>query len=117
MNNNFRWIAVVAALVLAVGVGVMAYNAGVAHGVAQSGKIVVPPPGSYPVYPYAGWHPWGFGFFLAPLFFLFFFFFVVRALFWGAGWRRGRMGGCGYRGLDEWHREAHQTMSGGTPQQ
>ncbi len=102
--NHYRWIAVVAAVLLAAGVGVMAYNAGVVHGVAQSGKIVTGPQG---VYPYMGWHPWGFGFFFGPLFLiLFFFFFVVRGLFWGA-WHRGR---CGYRGLDEWHRQAHETM-------
>lgn len=108
MSNGFRWVAVVAAIVLAAGVGVMAYNAGLAHGLAQSGKVVTAPggpiPGPYP-YPYAGWHPWGFGFFFAPFFFIIFFFVFLRALFWGGRWHRR---GCGYRDLDEWHRQAHE---------
>lgn len=105
--NHIRWIAVVAALVLAAGVGVMAYNAGIAHGIAQSGKIVAPAPGAAPgPYPYLyyGWHPWGFGFFFAPLFFIFLFFLIARGFMWGA-WHRH---GCGYRHLDEWHRQAHE---------
>ena len=102
MNNNFRWITIVAALVLAAAVGVMAYNAGVANGIAQSGKIVSVPGGPYPYY---GWHPWGFGFFFGPLFFFLFFFVILRGLFWRRGWRRG---GCGYRDLDEWHRNVHE---------
>ena len=100
--NNYRWVPIIAAVVLAAMVGVMAYNAGVAHGIQQSGKIVMPPPGAYP-YPMYGWHPWGFGFFFAPLFFLFFFFFIVRGLFW-----RGRHGygyGCGHH----WQRPPQET--------
>jgi len=73
MSNNIRWIAMIAmigALLLAAAVGFWAYQAGVAHGIEQSGKIVVPPSGPYPYpYPYYGWHrPWGFGFFFVPLF-------------------------------------------------
>ena len=113
--NNYRWVPLLAAIVLAAVVGVMAYNAGIAHGIQQSGKIVVPPgPVPYP-YPYM-WHPWGFGgFFFAPLFFIFIWILIFRGLFWHRrGWHRGR---CGY-GLDEWHRQAHERMSGGgTPQQ
>lgn len=84
MNRN-RWIPIVAALVLAAVVGVMAYNAGVMHGIAQSGKFVAPP---Y----YPGWHPWP-GFFFAPFFFVLFAFVFVRMLFW-RGHRHGR---CEYR--------------------
>ena len=103
MNNNVRWIAVVVALLLAGGAAIVAYNAGVAHGLAQSGKFVVGPGGWGP-------HPWGWGFFpLAPLFFIFLFFFVLRGIFWRGAWHRHGYG-CGYRGLDEWHRQAHETM-------
>jgi len=115
MNNTHRWITFVGALLLALVVGLTAWQAGVAHGIEQSGKIVVAPsgpnPGPYPYpYPYYGWHrPWGFGFgfLFIPLFFAFWFF-VVRGLFWRrAGYGYG--GGCGPRGrFDEWHRQAHE---------
>jgi hypothetical protein len=110
MSNNYRWVAFFAALVFAAAVGFMAYNAGVAHGIVQSGKIVAPAvtgPGPMPYpypYPYYGWHPWGFGFFFVPFLFFFLFIFFVRALFWGGRWRHH---GCGYRHGDE----------GATPQQ
>jgi hypothetical protein len=118
MNNTSRWIAFVGALLLAVMVGFAAWQAGVAHGIEQSGKIVVPPPGApapYPYpYPYYGWHrPWGFGFgfLFIPLFFGFWFF-VVRGLFWRRAWHGG--GGCGGpRGrFEEWHRQAHARETG-----
>lgn len=116
MNNNIRWIALFGALLLAAAVGFWAFQAGVAHGIEQSGKIVVPqapPAGAYPYpypYPYYGWHrPWGFGFFFVPLFFFAFWLFVARGLFWRR--RAWYGGGCGPRGrfedLEEWHRQAH----------
>ena len=117
MNSTYRWIALAGALLLAVAVGFWAYQAGVAHGIEQSGKIVVPPSGGpypYPYpYPYYGWHrPWGFGFFFVPLFFIFWFF-VVRGLFWRRAWYGG---GCGPRGrFDEWHRQAHARDAGQEP--
>jgi len=115
MNSTYRWIALAGALLLAVTVGFWAYQAGVAHGIEQSGKIVVPPSGGpylYP-YPYYGWHrPWGFGFFFVPLFFVFWFL-VVRGLFWRRAWYGG---GCGPRGrFDEWHRQAHARDAGEEP--
>jgi hypothetical protein len=115
MSNNYRWIAVVGALLLAAMVGFAAYQAGVEHGIEQSSRIVAPPSGvnaspyPYPYpYPYYGWHrPWGFGFFpIFPLFFLFWFL-VVRGLFWRRAGYGG--GGCGPRGrFEEWHRQAHE---------
>jgi hypothetical protein len=111
MNNSIRWAVLVGALLLASAVGFWAYQAGMAHGIEQSGKIVAPPPGAYPYpYPYYGWHrPWGFGFFFGPLFFLAFWLIVVRGLFWRR--RYGYGGGCGPGGrfdrLEEWHRQAH----------
>jgi hypothetical protein len=110
MNHNYRWIPIVAALVLAALVGLFAYNAGIAAGIAQSGKLTAAPgPAPYP-YPYYGWHPWGFPFFFAPIVFFFVIAFVLRGVFWRAAWHRGRCGG--YREhLDEWHRQAHEKMS------
>jgi hypothetical protein len=109
MNNVGRWAVIVGALVLAAMVGGIAYNAGVAQGIAQSGKIVAGPAGPYPYpYPYYWYRPWGGGFFFAPLFFIAFWLLVIRGLFWRGGWHRG---GCGPGGrLDEWHRRAHERM-------
>ena len=123
MNHFRRWIVFVAALLLVVAVGGIAYNAGIAQGIEQSGKIVVPSSGGaagaggpypYPYpYPYYGWHrPWGFGFLFVPLFFVFWIV-VVRSLFWRRGWYGG---GCGPRGrFDEWHRQAHERDAGTVP--
>jgi len=126
MRNSIRWSVIVGALLLAAMVGFGAYQAGVEHGIEQSGKIVVsaPAPGAYPYpypYPYYGWHgPWHFGFF-GPLFFLAFWFIVIRGLFWRRAWHPGYAGyggwqsryggGCGPGGprdpFEEWHRQAH----------
>jgi hypothetical protein len=121
MNSTHRWIVLVGALLLAAAVGFWAYQAGVAHGIEQSGKIVVSPSGGpYPYpYPYYGWHrPWGFGFLFVPLFFAFWFL-VMRGLFWRRAWYGG---GCGPRGrfghfdrFDEWHRQAHARDAGAEP--
>jgi hypothetical protein len=61
------------ALAVAAGIGVAAYNMGVAHGLAESGKFLNGPGGVPYVY---GWpRPWGFGFFFFPfLMFAFWFF-------------------------------------------
>lgn len=121
MNNRalFRALAIAALMVAAAAaIGVGAYNAGVAQGIAESGRIIAaPPPGA----PYAYVRPWGFGFFpFFPVLFFLLFFFVVRGLLWGG---RGR-GGCGYRSYredaptawDEWHRRAHgEQRPSGTP--
>src|SRR2546423_4733319 len=113
MNNYGRWAAIIGALLLAAIVGGIAYNAGVTHGIEQGGKIVVAPgaPGPYP-YPYYGWHPWGFGSFFGPLFFIFFLFFVIRGLFCLGAWHhRGACGPGGPGGrLEEWHRQMHERM-------
>jgi hypothetical protein len=121
MRNSIRWSVIVGALLLAAVVGFESYQAGVEHGIEQSGKIVVsaPAPGAYPVpypYPYYGWHgPWHFGF--GPIFLLFFGFFVLRGLFWRRRYfyGGGPGGGCDPRSrLDEWHRQAH-ARDGGVP--
>ena len=95
MNNAQRWAMIAAALLLAAVVGVIAYNAGIAAGVEDGGKVVA-----------GHWHPhWGGGFFLFPLFFIAFWILVIRGLFWRRGWHA-----CGGERLDEWHRRAHERM-------
>jgi hypothetical protein len=103
--KNVRWMSIVAAVVLAAVIGGIAYNAGVAQGIEESGKVIAAPGGPYP-YPYMGWHrPWGFGFLFGPLFFILFWIVIARGLFGRGGWSR-RCGG----GLDEWHRRAHERV-------
>jgi hypothetical protein len=110
---SFRWAVSIAAAIAAVVVAIVAYNAGVAHGLAASPQAVA-----------AGWHPhlWFHPFgFLFPLFFLFVFFAFARFAFWGGPWRRGwhdRWGGPPPT-FDDWHRQAHERMArdagGSTP--
>src|SRR6266850_8255475 len=93
MNNRtvFRALAFAAlAVAAAVAIGIGAYNAGVAQGIAESGRLIAAPPAGTP-YVYVWPRPWGFGFFpFFPLLFLvLFFFFVMRALLWKARWHGG----------------------------
>jgi hypothetical protein len=134
MFKSFVWRGVISLVLLAVlvagaaGVGVLAYNAGVARGLADSGKVVVPPAGVVP-YPYLGFFGPGFGLLNCLLLFFVFglFFMVVRGLLWGGlfgMWRRPfwhrawggpdaphdwrRAWEKGYPPMfDEWHRRAH----------
>ena len=121
-----RWAVVALALVAAVAIGTIAYQAGVSRGIAlqpppavtapaaPGGAQVAPPP-PYPYYPYRYYGP-RFGFF-GPLLGIFLFVFLLRAIFWGAcgwGWRR-RWGYYGYPDygpsqFDDWHRRAHDRM-------
>lgn len=129
MDGEFRMrrLAVaVLALVAAVGIGAVAYQAGVAHGLALQVPAVTAPaaPGAaqgaqvppYVIYPYRYWGPWRFGFF-GPLLSIFFFFFVLRMLFWGFGgwaWRRRYWHydpELGPPRFEEWHRRAHERMA------
>jgi hypothetical protein len=129
--------AILLVIVLGVGaaaLGVTAYNAGVAAGLAQnvaaSGGSVVVPPG-YPVGPYVGWGwGWGHGFgllgFFGFLLFLFLVFALIRAAFgwgrWGRGYGGYGPGGRGWdhrHGYDAWndrvrevHDELHRTGGG-----
>ena len=108
MGNRFGGRAILVALVLvaaAAAVGFMAYNAGVAHGLAESGRWAATSgaPGPYPYM----WRPWGFGFGFFPFFFLLLCFFLLRGLLWrGCGWGRY------YDGVpprfEEWHRRMHE---------
>lgn len=107
-----RWAVILAAAILAALVGVLAYNAGVAHGLAQTGQTVVGP-GAFG--PYGWYRPWGFGIFF-PFFFFGLWFLLLRGLFWGGPWRRRySCYGGGFQALpptfDEWHRRAHERMT------
>lgn len=99
MNNGSLWRGILIALLVlgaAAAIGVGAYNAGVAQGIAEGGRAVAAPaPGAVP-YAYYGWHrPWGFGFFpIFPFFFILFVFLALRGLWWRGPWYRGA--GCGY---------------------
>jgi hypothetical protein len=110
MANRFDarlLIGVLLAVAAAAGIGVTAYNAGVAHGLAQ-GAAAAGTAGAAAPYVY-GWRPWGFGFGFFPFFFLLLWFFALRGLFW-RGWRGGW--GPGDGGVpprfEEWHRRAHE---------
>ena len=114
MEQHFRrnrWAAVLAAAILATLVGVLAYNAGVANGLAQTGQAVGGP-GAFG--PYGWYRPWGFGFFF-PFLFFGLWFLALRALFWGGPWRRYRCYGGAFHevppAFDEWHRRAHERMT------
>ena len=114
---------VVIAAAAAIGIG--AYNAGVAQGIAESGRAIAAAPPAGTPYVYVWPYRWGFGFGFFPFILLLLFFFLIRGLLWrgprwyGAGWYgpgvRGG-GGCGYGpvppGLDEWHRRAHEQQGG-----
>jgi hypothetical protein len=122
-----RGVIVAVAVVAAIGIGGIAYQAGVSQGIAMQppvasapgapgGTQVVPPP-PYPYYPYGYYRPWRFGFF-GPLLTIFLFVFLFRMLFWGSwGWRRRWLYDpeLGPSRLDEWHRRAHERMQGGGP--
>jgi len=121
---GLRLLGGVLLLVALAAVGFMAYNAGVAHGLAESGRLAVaaaPGDAARVVYWHGPW-AWGWGFFsFIPLFFLIMFWLcALRALAWRGRWGRG----CGPYGywsgpggvppmFDEWHRRAHQQP--GTP--
>ena len=107
-------------ILLLVGVGVLAYNAGVSQGLAESGRVV--DPDGYRG-PYIDGPGFGFGFFglLFPILFILLLFALAKAAFgrpWGGHGpyydRPGPwMGGPGgWQGapppmFEEWHRRAH----------
>ena len=110
-----RWAAIslaVVAVLMAVGIGAGAYQAGVAHGLA----LQIPAgatPEAVPYYWYGyGWHrPWGFGIFF-PFFFVFLWLVVLRGIFWGGRrrWHYYRHWDDMPSRFDEWHRRAHEQM-------
>jgi hypothetical protein len=102
----------------AIGLGTYAYNAGIAQGLVQSGKVVVPDGGAaVPYYGPFSYRPFGFGFggILFGCFFLFLIVGLVRAIFWRRHWgmhgRRGMWNGDFPPMAAEWHRKMHDTKS------
>ena len=115
-----RWALALFAILAAVAIGTVTYQAGVSHGLALQPPVAVAPPAAgappvaqapYPYYPYR-YRPWGFGF--GPLLFLFFWIFIIRGLFfWGGwGWRRRWYRDPDYwsQRFDDMHRRAHDRM-------
>jgi hypothetical protein len=109
-SRLFRVLAISAFIVAAAAaIAIGAYNAGVANGIAETGRMIAAPPAAAP-YVYVWPRPWGFGFFpFFPILFFLFFFFVVRAMLWRGRWH----GGWHHRAegvppaFEEWHRRAH----------
>lgn len=92
--------------VVAVGVGLAAYSAGLHHAAGPSGALHHPHHGFFPFWPFFGF------------FWIAFVIFLARG-FGRHGWRGAR--GCGYDAAwydepsrwDEWHRRAHEHMKNG----
>ncbi len=110
MGRRFRLAVVVLTVLVAVGVGVLSYNAGLAHGLAVNASQPGAPAGAFVR---DGWyHPWGFGLF-APFLFIFLWFTLLRSFCWGGFYgRRWRRYGPGDDAaeFEEWHRRAHDRM-------
>ena len=111
MGNRFGFRLVIALLAVAtlVSVGFYSYNAGMARGVAESGRVIASPGGAAPTIFWP--RPWGFGFGfpLFPLFFVFFWIFVLRGLFWRGGHWSRRWGVDGVPpAFEDWHRRIHE---------
>jgi hypothetical protein len=114
MEQRFRWLGLMMVAV-SIAVGVLAYQAGVSHGLAVTAPGAG---GGAPAVARYYWYPW-FGFF--P-FGIFIWIFVLRFLFWGGPRRRwyyrhGPWGGPydgpyeDPRSFDDWHRRAHERMN------
>ncbi len=132
MNRSivFRIIMALVLIGALVGIGIYAYNAGIAQGLAQNVQVeagkapTTIPLYGYPYGPHFGWFG-GFGFLgcLVPLFFIFLAFAALRGLFW-FGPRRWHMHHHGPWGMhsegedeshagvppmfEEWHRRSHE---------
>ena len=114
-NRSFSFLPWLLAVVISVGVGIAAYNAGLSHGLATtvSTAAAAAPPNTVVTVPAWGlgwhyWHPFGFVF---PLFFLFFWVFVAKAFFWRARWHHYGPPPAFSDRFDQWHREAHERMN------
>ena len=104
---------VLAFSVLALAVGLVAYQMGLSQGLATTLPAGAAPAAYY--YPHWGY---GFGFFgfLLPLFFLFLFFGAMRAAFGGGHGGYGRGWGNGRERIEQIHRELHgEKPSGDRP--
>ncbi len=122
MNGRIVLRMVLALVVIAalVGLGVYVYNAGVAQGLATSGKLVAPEGGVTP-YPYYGqpvfFGPFGFGLAgcLFPLLFIFLAVALLRGIFWHGPRAWSGRHGHWEKGIppmfEEWHRKAHEPQA------
>ena len=126
-SGTRRWAVVVFALLAAVAIGTVAYQAGVSHGLALQPPVAAAPPAAgaapvapppYPYSPYGFYGPWRFGFF-GPLLFLFFWIFLLRGIFFCGGWgwrRRWHYDRDQWPDrFEEWHRRAHERMRPDAP--
>ncbi len=111
MNGRFRfaqWSVVLVAVAVALGIGIVAYQAGVTHGLA----LQIPEGAASPVVgPYGWYRPWGFGLF-GPFFFILFWFVLFRTVVWGGRrhrWHSAYPDDVPGR-FEEWHRRAHERM-------
>jgi hypothetical protein len=121
MRILWRVLVVIVLIAAILGIGVYAYNVGIAQGLAQKVQVQTAPPAQMP-YMYYG-HPFpGFGFgllgCLIPLFLLFLVFGSLRFLFWRGPMGMGHMHHRRWNWQDEnskdvppffaeWHRRAH----------
>lgn len=110
-----------AILVIAVvaGVGVYAYDMGIAQGTAGGARLLPPAATDVAPYPYYYrpffFHPFGIFGCIAPLFFFILIFGLIRAMFWRGHWGWGRHMHGGHWGehgvppmFEEWHKRAHE---------
>jgi len=127
MNRSvvFRIIMALVLVGAIIGLGALAYNAGMAQGLALSaqapaGEGIQPAPLYYPLHygqPFYGFGGFGYLGCLVPLFLLFLVFFAFRGLFWGGSrhwgymhhspWGKGEPGQGPPSMFAEWHRQAH----------
>jgi hypothetical protein len=111
-GSRHTWAVALIGGLLLMGAAAVAYNVGLSQGMAQ---VPVPAGSVLPAYAY-GWHrPWGWGFgLLPPLFLIGFWLLAIRALAHRRPWGPGSYGPPPfYRdSFDEWHRQAHERMSG-----
>jgi len=113
MNNRLLGGFAIAGLVtVAAAVAIGSYNAGVAHGLVESGRMIAAAPAGSP-FMYVWPRPWGFGFFpIFPILFFLLFFFVARGMLWRGRWHSGwhhRYDGVPPM-FEEWHRRAHASQ-------
>lgn len=118
MRRGFGFGALILSLLVAIGIGVAAYNAGYDHGLAANGSVQV--------IRYVGGY--GFGFFPFGLILFPLFLFAIFGIARGASWRRrwnghdhpGPMGPGGWGArqqiFEDWHRRQHEptTSDGGS---
>ncbi len=123
MNGRIvlRVLFVLVVLAAVAGVGVYAYNIGVAQGLAGNAGLAAPAPGVTPHLYYGRpffFGPFGFGFAgcFFPLLLILLGVLLLRGLFWRGRWGHGYWGhgphGHWEQGVppmfEEWHRKAHE---------